>query len=226
MADLQPLIDYLKIDRRSNEAAAKDIYTEAYILDDIYDANNPLDNRTLEILKTEVKDLGKCTPLSELLNYQTIKNEIYVQRINSLDNESSLAYYKKRISQSDDQAITKYKPLQGGPWEVMDDSDFIKIPLVNHINIYYYHRGKNRVIEANILDTVFVFPNVFAYDPKDIPQMDSGSYELSYTDHEGYDNSLFDQALKYLIDPVIKVIRDRMNRVVDVTISQAKGEVN
>ena len=45
MADLQPLIDYLKVNRRSREARAQDIYTEVDVLDEQYDLSDPFSNR-------------------------------------------------------------------------------------------------------------------------------------------------------------------------------------
>ena len=95
--------------------------------------------------------------------------------------------------------IVEYKPLQGGVWNTLNDSGFITISLLNHYTTYYYNDTLNRVIESSALDSVFVFPDDFSYDPEHIPEISDGSYSLDFTDHEGYDTSFGDQFLKSFV---------------------------
>ena len=54
MANIQPLVDYLKLYRRSHEKNEKETHTEAVIIDDLF-TNNSADNRTLNVLKTDLE---------------------------------------------------------------------------------------------------------------------------------------------------------------------------
>lgn len=223
MANIKPLVDYLKINRRSREAekAAENI-TTVYVLDDIYFGVED-DINVLEVSK------DKFNNGTDYIGLDIDNNEaLYLEVLNTNNEPDSLIYYERRETATPDEF--EYRKLTSNTWELLDGSSFITLPLTEPEDVYYYNGNPdvNRVVVSNSLRPVFVFPDTFFYTPGEIANITNGTYELDYQDHEGYDNGVFDSILKLALDSFLKNYLDGRKRKIEVSLvtnEEAKGFV-
>ncbi len=189
MADIQSLIDYLKINRREEEEKAKNKITIAVI-----DQNYHEDNRTLsEVFSTDIKNNSLVIPLATKISF-TNQTNIYIAQ----DGSNVLYYQQQEVDDGTGETQIEYRNINDiTGWEIIDDANFIAVELNEGKSNYYYSFITDRILLLPDLPDVYLFPDVFAYDAD---KVEIGEGQFDYPDHEGYSNSIGDLFLREVID--------------------------
>ncbi|NQY28279.1 MAG: hypothetical protein HRT69_02290, partial [Flavobacteriaceae bacterium] len=189
MADIQSLIDYLKINRREEEEKAKNKIT-IIVIDQNYNENN---RTLLEVFSTDIKNNSLVIPLATKISF-TNQTNIYIAQ----DGSNVLYYQQQEVDDGNGGTQLEYRNINDNTgWEIVDDTNFIAVQLNEGKGNYYYSFITERIVVLPDLPDVYLFPDVFAYDAD---KVDIGVGQFDYTDHEGYSDSLGDRFLRELFD--------------------------
>jgi len=189
MADIQSLIDYLKINRRQEEEKAKNNITIG-IVDQNY---NEINRTTKEVLLTDITKKSTVVPLAIKISF-TNQTSVYISQTGS-----NIVYYKQQeVADGNGGVQVEYRNINDiTDWEVLDDTNFIAVQLNEGKANYYYSYDIERIVVLPDLPDVYIYPDVFAYDAD---KVDIGEHQFDYKDHEGYTNSLGDRFLREAFD--------------------------
>ncbi|MGH1383548.1 hypothetical protein [Kordia sp.] len=181
---IEPLIKYLKINRRSEEDRIKGNKKFVYVIDQDFDYDNEIKNTIIEAVRSELLDSSIYEPLQNDFPF-VVTDHLAIKINNTANNSDSITYYLRRvyITNSGHPLIT-YKGFESPNWVSMDDTDFKLIPLNRNRYKYYYNKKINRIIFNDISSPVFSYSDIFAYDPKDVG-ITTGRYIIKFINHKG-----------------------------------------
>lgn len=169
MADFEQIIEFLRLYRRSEEAAKNALPPTEILLTALDDG--VAYNVNKNIFET---DFNKYKRIFSILNSHNAE-AIYL-----LKTSGNNKYYVKTISGK------YFNLLEETPETIPDDESLIEFPLEFGTSSYIYDTIKNLVvIYSESLKAVTIFPDNIYYDPngKYLKDLENNTYTYDYTDH-------------------------------------------
>lgn len=224
MSDIQPLINYLNNAKKADRTDGSEIIP-VEVVDQNYRISKTLfENTTIDIKRSEIGSRRNYTKLKQWTKIRGL-SKVYINILDTLGNPNSIEYYEAGKQYSGEPLKFRKINKKDNLWIILDESTLQKITLPI-LDGCYYSPFENRIIHCFILDVPIIYAtDVFTFIKSEI-DIDNGNYELNYVDHEGYNNEFADQAIKLLIDPWWKNIKDRLDRKVEVQLMDKSGDVN
>ncbi|KAB8155851.1 hypothetical protein EZY14_001170 [Kordia sp. TARA_039_SRF] len=221
---IMPLVDYLKINRRVEESQNINSKKFVYVVDQNFDYNNPIDNKDIEVLASELSDISIYNPLQYEFPFGSA-DHLAIKVNDTADERDSITYYLKRVYLPDsNNPIVAYKSLTNPNWVSLDDSDFILIPLNRSRYKYYYNSEINRVLFDDIANPVFAFSDTFTFNPKDVG-LTNGRYILKYVNHKGKATRVTERDFNPKKFKFRRPPSNYTDRNIEVEITNTKGKV-
>ena len=188
-------------------------YQPIFIIDETFDTATEVDIKT--VLNSYL--VSNCHYIGD----EIALHEFYFRRADF----GHLVYYIKENTDTN----PKYRRIPfylNDQWETLPENEISQLTLVRDgLDSNRFFDPSNRIAFEVQLNEVINFPDVFLYNPNDL-KSEEGDFQFNYLDHEGYDSSAPDWALRVLIDPLYKNIKDYNDRNVAFSKNKKEGLVN
>ncbi|UUC46334.1 hypothetical protein [Flavobacterium cerinum] len=171
MNDFSYLIEYLRIGRRQEDAAKRELRFEVIIVNENY--NIEVMESTQYILKTDFDNPALITPLADILEGQ---EELFFT-----NDAGTLTYYIRREAANN---TYEYRNILSGGWITLSDQTLYSVPVPFSKELYFYSEVYRSVILKQ-LDEILPITDWFIYHPNDIPMINDGEYGFDYKDDHG-----------------------------------------
>lgn len=190
MSNFKEIIDYLKVFRRSEEAAAKETHLTAMVIDkDFISGQPPHEDDYIFVKKEDIYQQNSYVSVSEQMESETL----YLQE----QPDGELYYYTQKEVLINNTPTNLFKRIPfyttDEVWIPLDENTLIA-KATEAIGNFYYDQANGKIIEVS-LESVYVFPDYFIYHPEAL-KADNGQYEFDYKDHEGNTASAYDRFFK------------------------------
>lgn len=216
--NIQPLINYLRFTRRSEEAEAKSKHFLAVAVDKNYTSNNPFhEDDLLLVSKTDIQSQTNYKNISDL-----ITDDLYFIE----ESSNQYKYYIKREQEVSGVLVTEYSQITSiitNVWETLTEQNLYKVTFDSVPNLYFSDVS-NTIIEV-YLKEIIPFQDTFKYHPNDITEMTNGEYQLDFKDAEGYTNSSIDYFFKGLANSENEFLKSQQKRIVNFVKNTRPGIV-
>ncbi len=175
MNDFSYLIEYLRIGRRQEDAAKREVRFEVIIVNQNY--NISVLESTQYLLKTDFDNPALITPLASILEgHDTL---FYT------NDAGTLTYYIRRQLSDEPQNNTyEYRNILSDGWITLTGQDVYSISIPFSKDLYFYSEVYRSVILKQ-LDEILPITDWFIYHPNDTASIDNGEYGFDYKDHQG-----------------------------------------
>lgn len=175
MNDFSYLIEYLRIGRRQEDTAKRELRFEVIIVNQNY--NIEALESTQYLLKTDFENPALMTPLAYILEGQ---DELFYT-----NDAGTLTYYIRRELLDEQQnSIYEYRNILSGGWITLPDQLLYSLPIPFSKELYFYSEVYQSVILKQ-LDEILPITDWFIYHPNDTAMIDNGEYGFDYKDHQG-----------------------------------------
>ncbi|MGH1518783.1 hypothetical protein [Chryseobacterium sp. JK1] len=205
MADFEQIIEFLRLYRRSEEAAQNALPPTEVLLTTLDDG--------------EAYNVNKNTFETDFSKYKRIFGILdnhHAEAIYLLKDNGNNKYYVKKFT-------GEYVNLLDETTETIPDEWLIEFPIEFGTSSYIYDTVKNLVvIYAESLKAVTIFPDNIYYDPngKYLKDIESDTYTYDYTDHV----TAFGKIIKILFDDA-QYIWNNPEKKVQVLKSEKEGRM-
>lgn len=171
MNDFSYLIEYLRIGRRQEDAAKRELRFEVIIVNQNY--NIEAMESTQYILKTDFDNPALITPLADILEGH---EELFFT-----NDAGTLTYYIRREPANN---TYEYRNILSGGWITLSDQTLYSVPIPFSKELYFYSEVYRSVILKQ-LDEILPITDWFIYHPNDTPMINDGEYGFDYKDDHG-----------------------------------------
>jgi|GEM_PF-2363429 len=175
MNDFSYLIEYLRIGRRQEDAAKREVRFEVIIVNQNY--NIAVLESTQYLLKTDFDNPALITPLASILEgHDTL---FYT------NDAGTLTYYiRRQLSDEPQNSTYEYRNILSDGWITLTGQDVYSISIPFSKDLYFYSEVYRSVILKQ-LDEILPITDWFIYHPNDTASIDNGEYGFDYKDHQG-----------------------------------------
>ncbi|MGO4707775.1 hypothetical protein AB4Y90_01420 [Chryseobacterium sp. 2TAF14] len=166
MSDFKNIVEFFRLNRRSDEAEAKQIPENNILLRDIQ--NNTDYNVDIKIFET---DHTKYKRIFQVLEDYDAKF-IYVH-----ETLSEVEYFVKT-------SLGKYRNIINNNLEIFSSDELIEIPIDNPSSYIYNSELKRVFVAFESINGVIIFPDTINYDPKSkyLNEITNSTYTYDYKD--------------------------------------------
>ena len=166
MSDFKNIVEFFRLNRRSDEAEAKQIPENNILLRDI--RNNTDYNVDIKIFET---DHTKYKRIFQVLEDYDAKF-IYVH-----ETLSEVEYFVKT-------SLGKYRNIINNNLEIFSSDELIEIPIDNPSSYIYNSELKRVFVAFESINGVIIFPDTINYDPKSkyLNEITNSTYTYDYKD--------------------------------------------
>lgn len=204
MSDFKEVVDYFKFNRRGEKASKETNYHPVLYVDENY--NTAIETDITSVLKSFLS-----TSYSKYIGNEIADFDFYFRRAAT----GHLLYYIKE--NVDINPRYRRIPMHlNDQWETLPENEINQLILIKEgNNLERYFDKQNEIVFEIQLREVIVFSDYFLYHPNDI-KANEGEHTFDFKNHEGYDNSASDWALRLVVDPWYKTVADSYQMKVEL----------
>ncbi len=214
MSDFKEVVDYFKFNRRGEKANKETNYHPVIYVDENY--NTAIETEITSVLKSFLS-----TSYCKYIGNEIAGFDFYFRKATA----GHLLYYIKENVDTN----PRYRRIPihlNDQWETLPENEINQLTLIKEgNNLERYFDIQNEVVFEIQLREVIVFSDYFLYHPNDI-KTNEGEHTFDFKNHEGYDNSASDWALRLVIDPWYKTVADSYQMKVELVKNNKSALLN